>query len=72
MLLTTPLARLADTFLNGALEANLRAWRASGNSWDEIAKLLWAETDRRISITGPTAQSWAEQLGIGEPAEATP
>lgn len=59
---TSPLAQLADELLDGALRANLKTWRASGASWDEIAKRLWLATDQRISITGPTAQSWTEAL----------
>ncbi len=65
--LTTPLAQLADYILEGTLEPKLRAWRASGMSWDTIAKELWAETDKKVSITGPGVQAWARQLGIEDP-----
>ncbi len=67
MTLTTPLAQLADHLLDGALEANLRTWRAAGLSWDTIAKELWAATDKKVSITGPGLQIWAKQLGIEDP-----
>jgi hypothetical protein len=45
----------------------LTDWRAEGRSWDEMAKYVWADTDRRISVSGQTVANWAERLGIAEP-----
>jgi hypothetical protein len=55
---------LADLILDGALEANLRNWRQSGMSRDDVAKHLWLETDQQVSITGVGVQRWARELGI--------
>lgn len=65
--LSSPLARLADHLLEGELEDKLRKWRGEGLSWDEVARELWLETKRQVSITGPGIQSWGETLGIPDP-----
>lgn len=63
--------RLADLVLEGTLEAKIRDWRTDGSSWEEIARLIWAETDRKVVITGAGVARWARQLGIEpEPTEA--
>lgn len=61
---SSPRWRLADLLLDGQLEAKIRAWRASSTSWEEIARLIWSETDRQVTITGPGVALWARQLGI--------
>lgn len=56
-----PLYRYADALLEGKLADRLTEWRDAGDSWDTIAKRLWAETDERVNITSVTAQGWFER-----------
>lgn len=68
---TSPRWRLADLLLGGDLEAKIRAWRSEGHSWEQIARMVWSETDQQVTITGPGVALWARQLGIEpEPDEA--
>lgn len=64
--LSTPLYAFANHLFDGALAEKIAAWRADGNSWDQIARLIWAETDRKIEVSGPGVAKWAKQLGIEE------
>lgn len=66
----TPLYSFADHLLDGALAEKIAGWRAEGSSWDQIARLIWAETDRKIEVSGPGVQKWAKQLGIKDPERA--
>lgn len=67
---TTPLYAFADHLLEGTLASRIATWRAEGNSWDQIARLIWAETDRKIEVSGPGVAKWAEKLGIKDPGQA--
>lgn len=64
----TALYSFADHLLDGTLADKIAAWRHEGNSWDQIARLIWAETDRKIEVSGPGVAKWAKQLGVKEPA----
>lgn len=66
---STPLYSFADHLLDGQLAAKITAWRAEDKSWDAIARLIWAETDRKIEVSGPGVQKWAKQLGVPEPQQ---
>lgn len=70
MPIRTPLYSFADHLLDGTLAEKIATWRADGSSWDQIARLIWAETDRRIEVSGPGVQKWAKQLGIADPEKA--
>ena len=47
---------MADRLAGGALEAILRGLRADGESYDTIAKRLYA--DHGVDVTGQTVQNW--------------
>jgi hypothetical protein len=64
---TSALYSFADHLYDGRLAEQLAAWRAEGQSFDSIAKFIWADTDRKVSVTGPGVQNWARQLGIDDP-----
>lgn len=63
-----PLAQLADNLLEGRLAAFLVERRSAGESWDTIAKRLWAATDERIDVNGVTVQGWFDRLDAEVPA----
>lgn len=67
---TSPLYTFADHLLDGQLATKIAGWRSEGESWDWIARMIWAETDRKIEVSGPGVQKWARQLGIADPERA--
>jgi hypothetical protein len=62
-----PLARYADLLLDGRLSDFLLERRSEGDSFDTIAKKLYADTDRQVDVSGPTVQGWFERM---HPAKA--
>lgn len=61
---------MVDRLLDGRLEATLRAQRAEGVSWEEMARRLYAE--HHAPISGATLRSWGKQLGIPDPSDQRP
>jgi hypothetical protein len=59
-----PGAQFADHLLDGGLGAFLAERREAGDSWDTIARKLWATTDTQIDVSGPTVKGWFERLEV--------
>ena len=58
---TRPTFPLYDKILNGKLEGQLRAWRATGTSYDEISILL----DRLgVKASRTTVKRWCDENEI--------
>lgn len=56
--------------LGGTLGAYITERRASGDSWDSIARQLYADSGQVIEVTGVTVANW-ERYIVDEPDEAT-
>lgn len=57
---------MADRLLDGRLAARLAELRAEGQSYDDIARILFAEAG--VSTTAQTCRAWGRKLGLDEPA----
>lgn len=57
-------ARLADHLIDGGLEALIRAERAKGASFEQVARAIYIATAEQVEPTAVTVQSWASRLGI--------
>lgn len=54
--------QLADHLLDGNLAAFMQERRDAGQSWDSIARAIWAATDQRVSVTGVTVAAWFDGI----------
>lgn len=62
-------AQLADHLLGGGLAQLIERARAAETSYEHIARLIWAETQGRVSVTGVTVQAWHDRL-LADPETA--
>lgn len=65
--ISTNLYRTVERAVGGDLSAFLRDRRARGDSWETIAKELWA--DHGVEVTGAGLRKWGQKLD-GEEATA--
>jgi hypothetical protein len=54
----TPTQQLAGLLLRKPILEWTAEQRAAGLSWERIARILEAETDRKVTITGETLRAW--------------
>jgi len=62
MAIETPQFRMAQRLAGGKLAELLARYRNENRSFDEIARLLYAE--HGIEVTRQTIARWTEELGI--------
>lgn len=55
-------AQLADHLLDGGLALLIQRERAKETSYEHIARLIWSETEGRVSVTGVTVQAWHDRI----------
>ena len=60
--------RMADRLAGGRLAGILAERRADGQSFDQIARELYAE--HGIEVTRQTVANWIDALALVEPTEA--
>lgn len=63
---TTSNWRMADRLADGKLADQITVLRGDGNTWEQIAKVLFAE--HGIEVTGQTLRLWGAELGIADKA----
>lgn len=57
----TAAAQLAELLIGEPIGDYIARHRDDHVSWDTIARLLWADTDQRVDVSGPTIQKWANR-----------
>lgn len=50
--------QFADYILDGRLDERVRQLRAEGNSWENVARHIWLETDQLVSVTTAGLKNW--------------
>lgn len=64
-----PLRPLIDRVLGGTLDAELRARRERGDTFDAIAR--WLLTEHDIDVTSEAIRQWVRDLPDPEPEAAS-